>query len=195
MIRKNISTVYGPQKVAVPCIEEINAEDGKTETEEEVQIEVSVHSVSSTSYIRELRAVFPNWTIPSSATVITTMQNAAIDLVGIGSQLAEEKDVLLERVMEFDIFLMEQWSSFSDIFAVSSSFWWQRNSVPRWKKKVIQLILLILVLAYRYVIRGAVIDVFVEPFHLRVDSPQGICLDGNIVFNEVQSAQILLGYK
>lgn len=101
MIRKNISTVYGPQKVAVPCFEEINTEDGKTETEEEVQIEVSVHSVSSKSYIRELREVFPTWTISSSATVITTMQNAAIDLVGIGSQLAEEKDVLLERVIKF----------------------------------------------------------------------------------------------
>lgn len=101
--RKNISTVYGPQKVAVPCIEEINTEDGKTETEEEVQIEVSVHSISSTSYIRELREVFPNWTISSSATVITTMQNATIDLVGIGSQLAEEKDVLLERVIKFQL--------------------------------------------------------------------------------------------
>lgn len=94
---------WGPTKVIIPCVNHFATSSDASEAvgshSMDVNIEISVNQVSSDSYLRELQAVFPNWGSISSATIITTMQNSAIDLVGIGTQLETEKDMLLEKVL------------------------------------------------------------------------------------------------
>lgn len=102
-MRKNISTEWGPKKVAFSTF--LLNNDLSTQTgdrieglEKDIQIQLSVHSIGSASFIRELKTVFPAWEIESKATIITTMQHASLDLVGIGERLESEKENLLEKV-------------------------------------------------------------------------------------------------
>lgn len=90
---KKVTNEWGPKNINVQIDDDLLAAISN-----DINIELSVHSVASISYLRELQSVFPNWTIPASAVVIATMQNASMDLVGIGAALENEKDILLERV-------------------------------------------------------------------------------------------------
>lgn len=93
---KNCNLCWGPDKVFFrPYV--ANPEDN--DDLQNVPIQLSVHSVSAVSYLRELTAVFPNLKNIKEATIICSMQNASKDLAGVGFAIEGEKDVLLERVM------------------------------------------------------------------------------------------------
>lgn len=66
-------------------------------------LQVSAHSIQSQSYIREASFIFPPIDFKSSENliVIPTMQNAAKDLVKVGTEIEQEKDRLLNTFFEF----------------------------------------------------------------------------------------------
>lgn len=93
------------EEVILVSLNDGSSDDGSAATygAKPNEIQVSVHSVGQTSFLREACLIFPSQDFVNDMNLIMipTMQHAQHDLVKVGPEIEEEKDRLLLTFFEF----------------------------------------------------------------------------------------------
>lgn len=118
--------ILEPTLFKVPC----SSQETKTELVDSSVIQVSIHGVESKSLLRECSLVFPGVSV-KDIIVVSTMQQAQINLVCFGDEVELEKERLLESVCNI-LQLFERTHLF-----LCSFFNFQKQFASPWSLKAI----------------------------------------------------------